>query len=82
MITIGQEHLHFAAHRPRLAADIARHYQRLDALTVLTAHDERDYGALLRSARTRVERIPNPLAPARRRHRRARRRSSSSPPGG
>jgi glycosyltransferase involved in cell wall biosynthesis len=63
VVTVAQEHMHFAAHRPRLAADLARDYRRLDALTVLTTDDERDYGALLAGTRTRVERIPNPLAP-------------------
>jgi glycosyltransferase involved in cell wall biosynthesis len=59
VVVIGQEHMNFHAHRPRLAADIRRHYPRLDALTVLTAADARDYGGLL----SRVELIANPVSP-------------------
>jgi glycosyltransferase involved in cell wall biosynthesis len=59
VITIGQEHMNFHSHRPRLARDLARHYGRLDALTVLTEADERDYAAALANQPVRIARIPN-----------------------
>jgi len=57
---LGQEHLNFNAHRPRLARDIRRHYPRLAALTVLTESDRADYAGMAPV----VERIPNPAPPA------------------
>ena len=61
--TIGQEHQHFAAHRPGLEKDVRRRYGGLDALTVLTEADRRDYEGLLAGSNTRVEHVPNALVP-------------------
>jgi glycosyltransferase involved in cell wall biosynthesis len=58
LVAIGWEHMNFHAHRPRLAADVRRRYDRLDALVVLTREDARDYGSALRIP---VVRIPNAL---------------------
>jgi glycosyltransferase involved in cell wall biosynthesis len=59
VVTIGQEHQHFASYRPRLAADIRRGYWQLDAVAVLTSHEERTYRSMLDGNATRVVRIPN-----------------------
>ena len=63
VMTLGQEHMNFHAHRPGVAAEVRRHYRRLDALSVLTEEDLRDYGELLGGGRTPVVRIPNSLPP-------------------
>jgi glycosyltransferase involved in cell wall biosynthesis len=57
VVTVGQEHMNFHAHRPGLAAEVRRRYRGLDALAVLTFDDARDYGSVAR----RVVRIPNSL---------------------
>jgi len=62
VVTIGQEHLHLESYRPRLAAAIRRDYRHLDAVAVLTSHEERTYRALLAGTGTRVARIPNAVA--------------------
>ncbi|HEX8103028.1 MAG TPA: glycosyltransferase family 4 protein [Solirubrobacteraceae bacterium] len=63
VVTLAQEHMNYAAHRPRLRKEIRRVYPRLDALQVLTEEDQHDYAAMLgeAGARTRVVRIPNAL---------------------
>ncbi len=61
-IVIAQEHMHFNAHRPALAAAIRRRYGSLDALAVLTEGDREDYARELPRP-PRIERIPNAVEP-------------------
>ena len=62
-VTLAQEHMHFGAHRPRLAADIARRYRGVDVLAVLTEGDRRDYEDALGGTPVRVVRMPNAVPP-------------------
>ena len=62
LIRIGQDHMNLATYKPRLRAAIVKAYPRLDAVTVLTEHDLRDYRAALGAA-VRVQRIPNGIPP-------------------
>jgi glycosyltransferase involved in cell wall biosynthesis len=61
VVTVGQEHMNFHAHRSGLAEDLQRVYPGLDALVVLTEDDRADYSQLLADAGTDVRRIPNAL---------------------
>jgi glycosyltransferase involved in cell wall biosynthesis len=63
LVTVAQEHMNFHAHRPGVAAEMRRHYRRLDALAVLTEDDREDYGSALEGAATRVVQIPNTIPP-------------------
>jgi len=59
--TVGQEHMNFALYSEAMKAWMLRSYGKLDALTVLTEGDERDYRQALQGSGTRLYRIPNGL---------------------
>lgn len=61
VLTIGQEHLHFAAHQPGIFEEIRTWYPKLDAVVTLTEADEHDYRTMLGQAPTRVFTIGNGL---------------------
>ena len=60
---VAQEHMHFDAHRPRLARAVARAYGEADVLAVLTEADRAAYEAALGGRRTRVVRLPGARVP-------------------
>jgi glycosyltransferase involved in cell wall biosynthesis len=61
VLRIGQEHLHFGAHKPGLLDEIRTWYPRLDALVTLTEADRTDYHAMLAATGTQVHAIGNGL---------------------
>lgn len=62
VVTVGQEHMHLARHKPGLVQAIQATYPRLDAVSVLTESDARAYRSALGETRVRIARIPNALA--------------------
>ena len=59
VIRVGQDHMNLATYKLELRKSILRTYPRLDAVTVLTGQDLRDYRQALRGSDLRVECIPN-----------------------
>jgi glycosyltransferase involved in cell wall biosynthesis len=69
VIRIGQDHMNLGSYKPWLRDEIVKTYPRLDAVTVLTAHDRDDWRKALGDTPLRLECIPNgipswPLPPA------------------
>jgi glycosyltransferase involved in cell wall biosynthesis len=62
LVAIGQEHMHLAAHPPRLRKEIARRYRSLDAVVTLTEEDRKAYEAILPRGMAVVE-VPNAVTP-------------------
>ena len=63
LIRVAQDHMNFASYRRGLRTAIIRNYRRLDAVTVLTQHDLRDYQRALGGCGVRLACIPNGIPP-------------------
>ncbi len=59
LIRVAQDHMNLQRYKPALRTAMLRAYPRMDAVTVLTDRDERDYRQALGDAGVRLERIPN-----------------------
>ncbi|HZE40593.1 MAG TPA: glycosyltransferase family 4 protein [Stackebrandtia sp.] len=62
-VTVGQEHLFLAKHKPELKDALRRDYGRLDALVTVSAADAEDYRRNLPQLGDRVHFIPNSIVP-------------------
>jgi glycosyltransferase involved in cell wall biosynthesis len=63
LIRVAQDHMNLDSYPPKLRAAILRNYPRLDAVTVLTEHDEEAYQRALTGSPVRLARIPNGIPP-------------------
>ena len=61
VVLIGQEHLHYGAHKPGVLQEIHETYPKLHAVITLTEADRAEYSALLEGHPTRVYPIGNGL---------------------
>jgi glycosyltransferase involved in cell wall biosynthesis len=61
VILVGQEHLHFGAHKPGILEEIRTWYPKLDAVITLTDADHTEYEQILDGHPTRVYAIGNGL---------------------
>ncbi len=57
VVRVGQEHMNLRTHKEPVRQDIARHYGRLDLVTVLTRTDMHEYQRLAPGVKTRL--MPN-----------------------
>ncbi len=67
VVRVAQEHMNLAAYHPAVREQIARHYDRFDAIAVLTETSRAEYRALLSTA-TPIVRIPNAVHMEHRKH--------------
>ncbi|MGP3964278.1 glycosyltransferase family 4 protein [Nonomuraea sp. 3N208] len=67
VIRVAQEHMNLAAYHPAVREQIVRHYDRFDAVVVLTETSRAEYRALLRPG-TPIVRIPNAVHMEHRKH--------------
>ncbi len=64
-LLVGQEHLHFGAHKPGLLEEIRRWYPKLDAVVTLTDADREEYAKLVGDVRVHAigNGLPDMLRP-------------------